>query len=78
MPYKSKQPGSANKGAPTQSEKSKAEVKVVDSDTLDQRQEISDKYTIDDAEPDPRVVPVSHPNRNLNKEHTDRPGYGGT
>ncbi|GAB3182261.1 hypothetical protein [Telluribacter humicola] len=78
MPYKSKQPGSASKGAPTQAEKSKASSKIVDSDTLDERQEIRDKYTDKNGQPDPDVVPVNNPNRNTDKEKTDQPAYGGS
>jgi hypothetical protein len=78
MPYKSKQPGSASKGAPSQAEQPKAETKVTDSDKLDELEEIRAKYTDENEEPDPTVVQVLNPNRNTEKVKSDNPAYGGT
>ncbi|HEV7347196.1 hypothetical protein [Telluribacter sp.] len=71
-------PSKENKGAPTQAEKSKAATKVVDSDTLNERQDLRNKYTDKEGKPDPDAVPVMDPNRNTEKVKTDKPAYGGS
>lgn len=76
MPYKSKQESGEHKGKPSQTEKSKAEVKSVDSDELDREEEMRKKYADEKGNPDPDKVNVTHKNRNTNKPDIDKPAYG--
>ena len=78
MPYKSKQPGGASKGAPTQAEKDKSEVKELNSEERERLNDIEDTYADENGNPDPDVVHVMHPNRNTDKPDIDKPAYGGT
>lgn len=38
--------------------------------------ELGEKYTDENGEPDLPITPGSHPNRNLNKPDIDKPAYG--
>jgi hypothetical protein len=77
MPYKSKQSNTeANKGKPTNTEHSKAETKELNSDELQENEEIRNRYTDEEGEPDPNALNISHKNRNTNKPNIDKPAYG--
>lgn len=77
MPYKSKQSETeANKGKPSQTGHSKAETKEVDSKHLEENEEIRNKYTDKEGEPDPDALNIAHKNRNTNKPDIDKPAYG--
>lgn len=76
MPYKSKQEGGAHKGSPSQTEKSKAQVKEVDEDELERTEEFRDRYADDEGNPDPKKVKIAHGNRNTDKPDIDKPAYG--
>jgi len=63
------------KGKPSGDGQPKAGLKPVNNlDNLDARDEIADKYT-DGPDQPAANVPVSHPNRNTNKNDPDRPAY---
>lgn len=74
MPYKSKQDGGVNKGKPSDTGKSKAEVKRVDAEELERTEEIRRKYT--DKEGNPDQVKITNQNRNTDKTDIDKPTYG--
>lgn len=76
MPYKAKQDGGVNKGKPSQTEKDKSEVKEVNVDALEQSEELENKYTDDEGNPDTDKIWVTNPNRNTNKPDIDKPAYG--
>ena len=76
MPYKAKNDGGVSKGKPSQTEKDKSEVKEVDSEKLEETEEIHDKYTDDHGDPDQDKVYVTNRNRNTDKPDIDKPSYG--
>ena len=76
MPYKSKQDGGESKGRPAGEGKSKASTKKVDTENLKRAEEMREKYTDKEGNPDPDKVNVKHPNRNTDKPDIDKPAYG--
>ncbi|HEX8548017.1 MAG TPA: hypothetical protein VF691_13735 [Cytophagaceae bacterium] len=79
MPYKAKQTNTKSPmGSPSHTEHSKAETKVLDNEKLEATEEIRMKYTDENEEPDPKVLNISHKNRNLDKPNIDKPAYGGS
>lgn len=76
MPYKAKNDGGVSKGKPSETEKDKSEVKEVNSEKLEETEEIHDKYADDHGDPDPDKVYVTNRNRNTDKPDIDKPAYG--
>ncbi len=64
------------KGKPSDSGKSKAEVKkVTEKDALDRSEEITEKYLDEEDTPGQNVRQL-HRNRNTDKPDIDKPAYG--
>lgn len=62
------------KGRPSGDGKSKAEVKVVHVDELEEQNSIEDKYT-DGPDTPAANVATRHPNRNVDKDELDNNNY---
>ncbi|MFP4096773.1 MAG: hypothetical protein ACLFUB_19985 [Cyclobacteriaceae bacterium] len=70
--------GSDNKGKPGSGMQDKAETKTVrNKEDLEREEELREKYTDEENNPDPEAVPVSNPNRNKNKVDIDKGSYNG-
>jgi len=68
--------GKDNKGKPGGTIQDKAETKTVkNKEDLEREEELREKYTDGENNPDPEAVQVSNPNRNTNKEKTDNGRY---
>ncbi len=71
-----KHTGHDNKGKPASTKQDKAESKTVkNKEALEKEEEMREKYTDEENNPDPEAVPVSNPNRNTDKEKTDNGKY---
>ncbi len=71
-----KHTGQDNKGKPGSTIQDKAETKTIkNKDELEREEEMREKYTDEENNPDPEAVPVSNPNRNTNKEKIDNGSY---
>lgn len=68
--------GQENKGKPSDTMQDKAETKTVkNKEDLEREEELREKYTDGENNPDPEAVPVSNPNRNTDKEKIDNGSY---
>ncbi|WKN33154.1 hypothetical protein PZB74_07325 [Porifericola rhodea] len=75
----SRHTGQDNKGKPGNSGQTKAETKTVkDIDALEREEELRQKYTDGENNPDPEGVTVKNPNRNTDKTNIDNLSYGGS
>ncbi len=72
--------GKQEKGKPSAKPgQDKAGIKDFDeTQNLEREDELRDKYTDEQGNPDPDKVPVKNPNRNTDKTKTDQPKYGGS
>ena len=71
-----KHTGQDNKGKPGSTIQDKAETKTVkNKEDLEREEEMREKYTDEENNPDQDAAPVSNPNRNTNKEKIDNGRY---
>ncbi|RDC65734.1 hypothetical protein [Adhaeribacter pallidiroseus] len=78
MPYKSNntnQQSKENTGDPTGMGKGNL-TDINAEESLEITDELSEKYTDENGDPDLPTTPGSHPNRNTNKPSIDKPSYG--
>lgn len=70
--------GKQAKGEPsgTTPQQDKASIKEVGDTDLEREEELREKYTDGQGNPDPSKAPVQDPNRNTDKVKTDQPSYG--
>jgi hypothetical protein len=70
--------GKQAKGDPSGAspQQDKASIKKVGEVDLEREEELREKFTDDQGNPDPSKAPLKNPNRNTDKVKIDQPSYG--